>query len=59
MSKEEAAEKFAELIKKLAKEGDIDSLSIKIKSCNSDELFRLAQALGIYELSVTAYFVDK
>ena len=56
MDKGVAAEKFAELIKKLAIDGNIDSLSIKIKSCGSDELFQLAHAIGISELSVTAFF---
>lgn len=54
MDKLEAAEKFAELIKTMAKEGCIESLSIKIKDFDSEELFKLAQTIGIYELSVTA-----
>ena len=61
MQKEEldrkaAAEQFAAKIKEFAENGNIESLSITIHAWNSDELFKLAQALGIKELSVTAQF---
>ena len=54
--KKVAAENFANLIRLLAEEGRIGSLSITIDSWNSDKLFQLAQAIGIKELSVTAQF---
>ena len=51
-----AAEQFAAKIKELAETGSIESLSITIHAWSSDELFKLAQSLGIKELSVTAQF---
>ena len=51
-----AAENFANLIRQLAEEGRIESLSITIDSWSSDKLFQLAQSIGIKELSVTAQF---
>ena len=51
-----AAEQFAAKIKELAETGSIESLSITIHAWSSDELFKLAQPLGIKELSVTAQF---
>ena len=51
-----AAEKFAAQIQKLAENGSIESLSITIHAWSGDELFQLAQSLGIKELSVTAQF---
>lgn len=52
----EAAEKFSTKIKELAENGKIESLSMTIHAWSSDELFELAQFLGIKELSVTAQF---
>lgn len=55
-NRKEAAEKFAAKIRDLAENGNIENLSITIHAWSSDELFKLAQSLGIKELSVTAQF---
>ena len=49
-------EEFAAKIRELAENDRIESLSITIRAWSSDEIFRLAQSLGIKELSVTAQF---
>ena len=51
-----AAEQFASKIRELAENGRIESISITIQAWSSDELFKLAQSIGIKELSVTAQF---
>ena len=52
-----AADNFAALLKNLAVNGQIESLSITIRAWSSDDLFQLAQSLGIKEVCVTAQFV--
>ena len=49
-----AAEKFAAIIQHLAESGNIESISITIHAWNSNELFNLAHALGIKEISITS-----
>jgi len=49
-----AAEKFGNLIRQLAEEGRIESMSITINDWKSDQLFELANTVGIKELCVTA-----
>lgn len=45
--KEVVAEKFAALIKKLAEEGNIDSLTITLRVCDNGELVRIADECGM------------
>lgn len=49
-----AAEKFVACLKSLAENDRIASLSITISGQSSDELFQLAQAIGIKDVTVTA-----
>lgn len=56
LERKDAAMKFGAYLQKLALNGQIDALSITIHALSSDNLFQLAQAVGIKELSVTAQF---
>ncbi|MBD5258211.1 MAG: hypothetical protein HDS52_05945 [Barnesiella sp.] len=56
LNRKVAAEKFAAKIRELAEKGCIESLSITIHAWSGDELFQLAQSIGIKEFSVTAQF---
>ena len=56
LNRKAAAEQFAAKIRELAESGSIETLSITIHAWSSDELFKLAQSLGIKELSITAQF---
>lgn len=51
---ETAAEELANQIRKLAENGRIDTLSMKIHGWSSDILFKLAENVGIKELTITA-----
>ncbi|MDE6559910.1 MAG: hypothetical protein K2K75_00865 [Muribaculaceae bacterium] len=56
LERKDAAEEFAGQIRKLAENGHIDTLSMKIYDWNCDDLFRLAKKIGLKELNVTSVF---
>ena len=56
LDRKAAAEELAEQIRKLAEKGCIDTLSMKIHDWSSDTLFKLAENVGIKELTITAMY---
>ena len=56
LDRKAAAEEFAEQIRKLAENGHIDTLSMKIYNWNCEELFRSAEKIGLTELNITTVF---
>lgn len=55
LSLDNAAENFTAIIKKLAQEGNLASLTINITGAGSDELLELANQLGVKETTIIAH----
>ena len=55
LSLDNAAENFTAIIKKLAQEGNLASLTINITGAGSDELLKLANQLGVKETIIIAH----
>lgn len=55
LSLDNAAENFTAIIKKLAQEGNLVSLTINITGPSSDELLKLANQLGVKETTIIAH----
>lgn len=55
LSLDNAAENFTAIIKKLAQEGNLASLTINITGAGSDELLKLANQLGVKETTIIAH----
>ena len=54
--RKEAACKFATVLQKYAENGNIEAISITVNAWSSDEIFKVAEALGIKDVSVQAVF---
>ena len=54
ISKNEATEKLANLIRQFVENGEVEELSVTIKGMDSEELHNLAKIAGIKEVTVIA-----
>lgn len=56
LDRKTAAKEFAEQIRKLAENGHIDAMSLKLYNCGYDNLLKLNEIIGIRDLNISAIF---